>query len=363
MGNVDAARLCGDVFVYIYPSKAKLCYERGIELGNTHMMLLLANEYEKYDDMKKAYDWYSKSADAGNYISQYKLYTLDKHKNLKWLAVSADAGYDKAQYDYGMHLYENRENSLSRKYLPSAAKQGYKSAYYPLGLLYYSKKEYKKAYRYLSEGAENADSMYKLGYLSEYAKGTEKNYYAASRYYSKAKSLGRAGVQKDINRVKRSKNRMRSDYAKKQKISAEQNYEQRKAQARLRKSVRQEDKRIKDQWNARKEDSRRLKAKACGNQPTSSNLKIQGTRVHLQGTMTHWLGKSAFIVVAGGKEYYVKDEDDRAKLNKGDRVNMVAVTTGAREITHGLRKSIFEEADETAVEKAYALNYEGVCPY
>lgn len=363
MKNVKAARLCGDVFIDIYPSKAKACYEQGVKLGNTRMLLSLAQEYEKDKDMTKAYTWYEKSAKAGNYIAQYKLYDLDKDTNQQWLIKAAESGYAKAQYDYAMRLVNNKQYKIAQKYFTKASAQGYTRANYPLGRLYFTQKKYKQAFRYLSKGSVNADSMYKLGYLKEYGKGTSKNYYAASDYYSKSKKLGKKGAKRDIDRVQRAKRHLQKSQVKKQKVLAKATYEQINARARLREEVRKEDERMKAIRNASIADAKRLKAQACGVEPTSSSLMNNGTRIHLQGRLSHWLGKTSFIIEAGGKEYLVKDEEDNARLNKGDSVNMVAISTGKREITRGLRRSIFEEADEAAIEKAYALNYEGVCPY
>lgn len=363
MNNIKASKLCGDVFVSIYPPKAKNCYAKGVALGDRHMLLDLAREYEKDKMLKEAYELYEKSAKAGNFIAQYKLYTLDKKLNVTWLKKSADTGYDKAQYDYGRYLAKHNEDDLAMKYLLLASDQGYTPAYYPLGKLYFSKKSYKKAYAYLSKGDSNADSLYKLAYLKEQGKGTSRNYYTAATYYKKSQKLGKPNVQKDINRVNQAKKRLRRAQIKQQKVQAKVSYEQINAKARQRSEVQKEDARLKAQWDARKEDARRLKVQACGDEPTSSNLARYGTRIHLEGTLDHWLGKSAFVIIANGKEYLVKDDDDNARLNKGDNVNMVAVSTGKREITHGLRRSIFDDVDEAAIEKAYALNYEGVCPY
>ena len=98
-------------------------------------------------------------------------------------------------------------------------------------------------------------------------------------------------------------------------------------------------------------------------EPTDSALRSAGKRIHLQGKVVHWLGKNAFVVNVHGQEYYIKDSDDEARVNKGDSVNIFAETTGKREIVRGLKRNIFEEADESAIAKAYALNFNGVCPY
>jgi len=363
MKHIKASRMCGDIYTFLYPEKAKECYKRGVDLGDTHMKLSLAQAYEAQGKMKESQKWYKASAEAGNFISQYKLYDLDKTAQQKWLIKAADRGYDLAQYQYGLLLFDNKEYNKAQKYLQNAANQNYSSAYYPLGKIYFAQKNYKKAYSYLSKADEKADGVYKLAYMKEHGKGTSKNYYVASRYYTKAKQLGLTRAQKDINRMNKAKKRLRKAQIKRQKSSAQASYAKINAKARLAEQVALEDRRIRSQWQKRDEQAKALRLAACGSEPSSSVLKRAGARVHLQGRLSHWLGKNAFIVIAGGQEYYVKDEDDKARLNKGDSVNMVAVSTGKREITHGLRRSIFEEADESAIEKAYALDYEGVCPY
>jgi|GEM_PF-6706110 len=363
MKNIPASQLCGDVYSYIYPSKAKECYQRGVDLGDKHMMLSLAREYAKENNTKKAYHWYEKSAEAGNFISQYKLYSLDANDNVSWLKKSADRGYDKAQFSYAMHMYDKKEYAPAIKYFLKASKQGYQEANYPLGKLYFSQKSYKKSFIYLSKGNVNADSMYKLGFLKEKGKGTSKNYYAASTYYTKAKKLGKRNIQKDINRINSYKKRLRKAQVKQLKASAQASYAQINANAKRKADAQKVDAGIRASWAARKVHEKELKIQACGVEPSSGSLRSCGTRIHLQGKLIQWLRKSSFLVRVGGQEYIIKDEGDKAGLNKGDNVNIVATSTGQRKISHGLRTSIFEAASEANIEKAYALTYEGICPY
>ncbi len=365
MKNIPAAKLCGDIFRDLYPSKAGLCYSLAVQAGDKSSIYALARYYEDEENLSEAQTWYMKSAKLGNFISQYKLYKLDKDKAAqeKWLKKSADGGYDKAQYEYGLLLSKNKKTQDAKKYLQKAADQGLLAANYPLGKLYFKDKQYKQAYTLLSHGDVNADSMYKLAYLKEHGKGTDKNYYSATNYYLKAKNLGKSGVQKDLKRIKKIKSRLRSHHAKRQKVQEVANLNKIKENRQRRYEAIKEDKRIRDQWSTKKAQEIQLKADACGLEPDRSNLRNSGERIHLEGKLSHWLGKNAFIVNVNGEEYYVKDADDKARANKGDKVNFVAISTGRREITHGLRRSLFEEADETAIQKAYALNFEGVCPY
>jgi len=365
MKHIKAARLCGDVFTDIYPTKSASCYSYAVQSGDKSSLYHLGQYYEEEGDLPEAYAWYEKSANAGNFIAQFKLYELDKNQNEKqvWLKKAAQSGYDKAQYQYGMYLIKEGKTTEAKKYLQMAVNQKYSEANYPLGKLYFQDKKYKQAYALLNQADENADSMYMLGYMNEYAKGTSKNYYSASMYYQKAKKLGKKGVQKDINRMAMAKKRLKLRQIKQQEVQAKASVEQIRENRLRREEVAREDRRIKGEWMAKKAEANRLKVQACGAEPTDSSLRREGTRIHLEGKLSHWLGKNSFIINVNGQEYYVTDEDDKARVNKGDFVNFVAVSTGKREITHGLKRSIFEEADEAAIEKAYALDFEGVCPY
>ncbi len=365
MKNIKASKLCGDVFMDLYPSKALMCYQLAIELGDTSSLYPLAKYYEEDENLDEARKWYMKSADAGNFISQYKLYKLDPEnsKQVQWLKKSADSGYDKAQYEYGLLLSQTNKKKESKHYLQKALAQNYSEASYPLGKIYFDDGEFKRAYTLLSDGDENADSMYKLGYLKEHGKGTCKNYYAASAYYEKAKKLGKKDADKDLYRVNKAKKQLQSRQVSQQKMQAKSNIEQIRANRRRLDEIAREDMRIRGQWQTKKEEAVRLKAQACGAEPDNNNLRRSGERIHLEGTVSNWLSKTAFIINVGGSEYYVKDEGDRARVNKGDDANIVAISTGKREITQGLRRSLFEAADETAIQKAYAFEFEGICPY
>ena len=171
--------------------------------------------------------------------------------------------------------------------------------------------------------------------------------------------LQKKNIQKDINRMNRYKKRLRKAQVKKQKAS----YAQINAKARRKAEAQRVDAGIRASWAARMAHEKELKVQACGVEPSSGSLRSCGVRIHLQGKLTQWLRKSSFLVSVSGQEYIIKDEGDKAGLNKGDSVNIVAISTGKRQIGHGLRTSIFEEASEANIEKAYSLSYEDICPY
>jgi tetratricopeptide (TPR) repeat protein len=262
-----------------------------------------------------------------------------------------------------MKLMEKNKNNEAIKYLRAAADKGEVEAFYPLGKLYFAKKEYKQAYRMLSQADASADSMYKLGYLKEHGKGTSRSYYSAYDFYKKSAKLGKKSAKNDAYRMAKAKKRLKSKARKKEQYQAVANKEQVQHNRERQRLASLEDQRIRQQRADKTKEANRLKIQACGNEPMDSVLRKSGTRVHLQGKVVHWLGKSAFVVKVHGEEYYIKDSDDEARVNKGDYVNIVAKATGKREIVRGLNRSIFDEADESAIAKAYALNFTGVCPY
>jgi len=372
MGNIKAARLCGDVYYDLFPKHSLACYLEAVQSGDVESEFNVAKLYEDDKESEKAFVWYKKAAEHGNYMAEYKLYesyksgtgTLqDSIKSKEWLAQSARNGYPKAQFAYGMSLMEKNKIDEAIKYLRAASNQDEVKAFYPLGKLYFLKKEYKSAYKMLSQADVNADSMYKLGYLKEHGKGTPRSYYSAYDFYKKSEKLGKKSARKDAYRMAKAKKHLKSKARKQEQRQAVVNKEQVKQIRNRKRLARLEDERIRKHSAGKAKEANRLKIRACGNEPIDSVLRSSGTRVHLEGRVVHWLGKNAFIVKANGQEYYIKDSDDEARVNKGDFVNIVAKTTGKREVIRGLKRSIFEEADESAIAKAYALNFTGVCPY
>ncbi len=372
LGHKAAARLCADTYFDISRSKALDCYIQAVKNGDVSSKFEVAKIYENMKEYDKSFFWYAKSAETDNAIAQYKLYSFyktakgvnkDLEKSNKWLKLSADGGYARAQYIYGMLLLKQENENESIKYLSASAKQEYKQAYYPLGKLYFETKSYKKAYKMLSLSTPNADSMYKLGYLKEYGKGTSRSYYKAYDFYTKAHKFGLQHVSKDIKRVAKvikKIEKQRHETAKFEAIKKEEYKKRKREQKRL---AELEDKRLKKKWASVKAQIAESRIRECGYEPNDSNLANRGTKIHLQGAVTQWLGKDAFIVKANGKEYYIKDDNDVAKVSKGDTVNLVASTTGKRKVIRGMRTSLFVVPDESSIAKAYALNFNGMCKH
>ena len=372
LGHKAAARLCADTYFDLSKDKALDCYIQAVENGDVSSKFEIAKIYENMKEYDKSFFWYAKSAETDNAIAQYKLYSCyktakgvskDLDKSNKWLKLSADGGYAKAQYTYGMLLLKQENENKAIKYLSASAKQEYKKAYYPLGKLYFKTKLYKKAYKMLSLSTPSADSMYKLGYLNEYGKGTSKNYHQAYGFYKKAHKLGLKHVTKDIKRVSKVTKKIdkqRREAAELEAIKKEEYKKRKREQKRL---AALEDKRLKKKWASEKAQIIESRIRECGYEPSSSNLANRGTKIHLKGTVTQWLGKDAFIVKANGEEYYIEDDNDEARVNQGDHVNLVANATGKRKVIRGMRTSLFDIPDESSIAKAYALSFSGTCTY
>ncbi len=364
MHHSRAARLCGDIYTFLYPSKAIGCYQQAVDNGDRSAMLDLAEAFYEEGDDKEALFWYLKSAQEGNFISQYAVASYPGQDRAKWLKFSANNGYDKAQYAYGLYLQEEGQNKVAKQFLLAAAKQDYEPAYLPLGSLCFSDKEYKAAFKYLSKVDDEKEALYMLGYLKEYGKGTTKNYYSAYNYYQAALKLGKQEAKHDLQRVATVQKRLHVQQLRAQQRSAKADEKQMKAERERRRLVQQEDERIKQQIEQGKAEAIRMRVQACGFEPNANNLRQAGTRIHLDGIISTWSGKNAFIVkTQDGEEYYVEDENDEARLNKGDAINCIAVTRGKREQIKGLRRSLFEMPDESSIKKAYVLDYAGECPY
>ncbi len=372
LGHKLAARLCADAYLDKSKKKALECYKQAVENGDQSSQFKIAQIYENMKEYDKSFAWYTKAAKANNAVAKYKLYSFykagkgvsqDLVKSSQWLKSSADEGYAKAQYTYGMLRLKQEDVDEAIHYLSGSAKQEYKEAYYPLGKLYFEKKSYKNAYKMLSQSKPSADSMYKLGYLKEYGKGTNKSYYKACELYKKAHKLGLKHVSKDIKRVSKVTKKIdekRHESAKQEALEKEEYKKRKREQKRL---AQLEDKRLKNKWASQKAKAIESRARACGYEPNNSNLSSAGTKIHLQGTVTKWLGKDAFIVKANGKEYYIEDDDDKAKVNQGDYVNLVTKSTGTRKVTSGMRTSLFDIPDDSSIKKAYALSFYGICRY
>jgi len=372
MGSQKAAKLCGDVYFEISKEKSLNCYLKAVENGDSSSQIDVARLYEINEDEEKAFSWYEKSANSGNPIAKFKLYSLyktgkgtekDDQESMKWLTASADGGHAKGQYAYGMYLLKIKKNKEATKYLSASAEQEETAAYYPLGKLYFDGKAYNQAYQMLSKAKVSADSMYKLGYLKEYGKGTKRNYNQAYTFYKKALKLGKKKAKSDVYRVAKIKKKL----AKKWRIHEEKKAVEKAKQAKIdreRKHLAQaEDRRLKSKWASKRAKKRKAQIRACGNEASSSNLAAKGKRIHLNGVVTQWLGQDGFIVQANGKEYYVEDGNDEARVNKGDSVNIVTISTGERKVIRGMRKSLFELPSESSIAKAYALYYDSRCSY
>jgi TPR repeat protein len=112
-----------------------------------HVGMMYNNGIGTEQDRKQAFEWFQKSAAAGDPLGAYKLgcyydgqgagiVALDADQALKYKLVSAEAGYALAQNDVGI-LYDKRENSEEAlKWWKRAGDQGNPNALFSLSRAY-----------------------------------------------------------------------------------------------------------------------------------------------------------------------------------------------------------------------------------
>ena len=153
-------------------------------------------------DRKQALQWYKMAALQGDKVSQYRmgvLYNAQGHltskegykKALKWFTQSAEQGYAQAQYDLALmykYGYGTRTDFVKAVYwLQKAADRDHGLAQCDLGSRYLTglgvRKDLKMAFYWTQKSAGKAQGY---GYCN------------LSDFYR----FGRAGVKRDMNRVK-----------------------------------------------------------------------------------------------------------------------------------------------------------------
>ncbi|MDR1123319.1 MAG: sel1 repeat family protein [Elusimicrobiota bacterium] len=124
-------------------------------------------------DYKKAFYYYSKSAELGNPVSQSNIGTM---------------------YYLGQGVQQNYKKAFD--WFAKAAEQGYRSDQHNLGLLYYKghgiNQDYKKAFYWFTKSSEQGDpnAQYNLGVLYYNGQGTAKNLRSAYTWYKRAAEQG-----------------------------------------------------------------------------------------------------------------------------------------------------------------------------
>ena len=141
-----------------------------------HLGMLYNNGVGTTQDARSAFQWFEKSALAGEPLASYKVgcyyagqfpgvVPMDAAKALEWKLVAANAGYSVAQYDVGMAYGENGDSAEAVRWLDEAASQGHVSALVTLAAAYHDgigvAANAAKAYEYLliASRAMSADQL------------------------------------------------------------------------------------------------------------------------------------------------------------------------------------------------------------
>jgi uncharacterized protein len=157
----------------------------------------------------QAFQWYQKSANAGDKVGQYKLgvfYMLGRgtgksvEKSSTWLIKAADQGQIRAQYLVGLMHYhgEGAVQSFDEaaKWFRKSADQGEAEAQYMLGLCYYDGdgviQDYVSAGSWWRKAADQGDAkaQYRLGMLHKKGEGVKIDRGKASYWLKKAEKQG-----------------------------------------------------------------------------------------------------------------------------------------------------------------------------
>lgn len=112
-----------------------------------HLGMFANNGIAASPNSKAAFEWFSKSAAAGNPLGAYKLgcyfagqfsgvVPSDRIKALEYKLIAAKAGYSLAQYDAGIAYYELGRYKEALEWWEKAAQQGYPMALYHLSVAY-----------------------------------------------------------------------------------------------------------------------------------------------------------------------------------------------------------------------------------
>ncbi|WP_052746029.1 trypsin-like peptidase domain-containing protein [Sulfurovum lithotrophicum] len=192
----------------------------------------LGRVYHKMKEYKKAFEWYKRSAEQNNTLSQYELIRMyhkgvgtkkNQKESLKWLMVAAKQGSSVAQGALGM-IYRDGDKGLKQDYKKAiywykkSAEQNVSQAQNDLGEMYYYgegvEKDYKKAFKWYMKAAKqnNPQAQNDLGEMYYYGEGVEKDYKKAFKWYMKAAKQGNTYAQAHLGDMYYSGEGVEKDY-------------------------------------------------------------------------------------------------------------------------------------------------------
>ena len=168
------------------------------ENKNDNEMNILGFLYNKgfgtEKNYEKAVEWYTLSANKGNYFAQnnlgnYYRYTEKNYeKAVEWYTLSANQGNSIAQYNLGIYYYDNKNYEKAVEWYTLSANQGNSIAKCYLGVYYKTiEKNYEEAIKWYTLSA-NQGNKYAQDNLGFYYETIEKNYEEALKWYTLAKN-------------------------------------------------------------------------------------------------------------------------------------------------------------------------------
>lgn len=130
----------------LYEELSKLA-EQGDSEAQYYVGMMLNNGLGVSRDLPRAFEWFQKSAAAGDPLAAYKVgcfwggqfpdvVPIDKQKSLEYKLIAAKAGYDLAQHDVALWYYQKEKSDEVLRWLKRSAEQGSERALFALSSLY-----------------------------------------------------------------------------------------------------------------------------------------------------------------------------------------------------------------------------------
>lgn len=172
---------------------------------STEDLLQTANSYYEKRDFEAAFEWYQKSAEAGNAEAMNSIGYMydnglgvpqDNDRALEWFQKAAEAGNADAMYSIGRRYYYVGKGlpvdvATAIKWFERAAEAGNANAMFLIGDAYYSgrvgERDYTGAMGWFQKAANagNEDAMFRIGYMYEFGEGVPQDMEKAQEWYDK----------------------------------------------------------------------------------------------------------------------------------------------------------------------------------
>jgi TPR repeat protein len=161
--------------------------QRGNSEAQYHLGMMLNNGIGVTKNPREAYEWFEKSADAGDPLAAYKVgcylagqfgvIPINLEKALKFKLIAAEAGYALAQHDVAIIYFQHKEPDKAIRWWHAAGSQGYSMSLYNLSVLFKEGKsvpaDSMRAYSYFklaqlsSRGSINSNAQSALNQLKK----------------------------------------------------------------------------------------------------------------------------------------------------------------------------------------------------